>query len=903
MERKLFKYIWRNSWRDQLLVLSVVVIAQVFYFVSLDLPKRIVNNAIQGEAFTDSLSARFLEISLGPIDWLGLPEIAIFDGIELERVAYLVALCLAFLFFVVVNGWLKQRVNTEKGRLGERMLRRLRYELFDRVVRFPISYFRKVKQAEIATMIKDEVEPLGGFIGDAFIQPAFLGGQALTALFFIMVQSAWLGTVTIFVLGVQLVLIPRLRVRILQLGKQRQLTARQLAGRIAEVADGAVEMHSNDLSNFERADIVARLERIFLIRFELYQRKFFVKYINNMLAQVTPFLFYLIGGWLTLTGRFDVGSLVAAIGAYKDLPGPVKELIDWDQQRQDVQIKYDQVIEQFTPEQMLAPELQEVLDRPPVLEGGFSLSAVAVADESGGRVIEDATIELHPGEHWAMIGAGGGVEAIGPLLARLIRPQSGTLRLGAHDMADLPEAATGRHLAYVGEETYLLPLSILDNILYVFRHQPVAPAHYEGRALQHYQHRMAEASRSGNPQLDVGAEWIDYSEAGVADAQALAQRVITLLADFEIADDIYQFGLRGRIDPDREPELARRFLEARAALIHRLREPGYAGLVEVFDPARYSRNMTVAENLLFGTPKGPAFAQESLRDNAILAWVIEAKGLGLPLAQMGAKIAETMVELFADLPPGHPFFEQFSFISAEDLPGFQQLLTRTQKSGLEAAQPADRKRLAALTFPYIEARHRLSLIDPEMEARLLAARRAFAEALPADLKDTIEFYGPGRYNSSASVQDNILFGRLVHGQAQAQPKVLKLVVEVIDQLQLKSAVLTVGLDFNVGSGGKRLSAAQRQKVALLRVVLRRPQFLILSNTLASLETAAQPRIAANLRRLMAGRGLVVVTGNSGLALGFEHVAVMREGRIIEKGRLAAVNQPGSILHNLVEAKA
>ena len=35
-------------------------------------------------------------------------------------------------------------------------------------------------------MIKDEVEPLGGFIGDAFVQPAFLGGQALTALIFIL---------------------------------------------------------------------------------------------------------------------------------------------------------------------------------------------------------------------------------------------------------------------------------------------------------------------------------------------------------------------------------------------------------------------------------------------------------------------------------------------------------------------------------------------------------------------------------------------------------------------------------------------------------------------------------------------------------------------------------------------
>ena len=129
-----------------------------------------------------------------------MPEVTLFPGFELERLAYLVALCFSFLFFVVVNGWLKQLVNTEKGRLGERMLRRMRYELYDRVLRFPIGHFRKVKQAEVATMIKDEVEPLGGFIGDAYVTPAFLGGQALTALYFIFLQDWRLGIVSVVVL-------------------------------------------------------------------------------------------------------------------------------------------------------------------------------------------------------------------------------------------------------------------------------------------------------------------------------------------------------------------------------------------------------------------------------------------------------------------------------------------------------------------------------------------------------------------------------------------------------------------------------------------------------------------------------------------------------------------------------
>src|SRR5690606_23614999 len=106
------------------------------------------------------------------------------------------------------------------------------YSLIDRVLRLPTLHFRKVKAPEVATMVKDEVEPLGGFIGDAFVQPLFLGGQAATAMVFIVLQNFLLGTIAVAIVMIQAILIPRLRRRLLVLGKQRQLTARELAGRV-----------------------------------------------------------------------------------------------------------------------------------------------------------------------------------------------------------------------------------------------------------------------------------------------------------------------------------------------------------------------------------------------------------------------------------------------------------------------------------------------------------------------------------------------------------------------------------------------------------------------------------------------------------------------------------------------
>src|SRR4051812_11712118 len=46
MEKSLFRYIWRHSRRDQLIISMVVLASLPFYFASLDLPKRIVNEAI-----------------------------------------------------------------------------------------------------------------------------------------------------------------------------------------------------------------------------------------------------------------------------------------------------------------------------------------------------------------------------------------------------------------------------------------------------------------------------------------------------------------------------------------------------------------------------------------------------------------------------------------------------------------------------------------------------------------------------------------------------------------------------------------------------------------------------------------------------------------------------------------
>jgi putative ABC transport system ATP-binding protein len=913
MEKNLFKYIWQHSSQDQIWVLFIVLVSMPFYFLTLNLPKTIVNKAIQGEGFDDPrATAKFLEIVVTPPEFLTSllgESVTLSPGIDMERVPYLVALSMLFLALVCVNGLFKFYINLFKGRMGERMLRRLRFTLVDRVMRLPTLHFRKVKAPEVATMIKDEVEPLGGFIGDAFVQPLFLGGQAATAMVFIVLQNYLLGTIAVAIVIFQAILIPRLRKRLLVLGKERQLTARELAGRVGEIVEGIVEVHVNDTSNLERAEITSRLGQIYGIRYELYQRKFFVKFVNNFLAQITPFLFYLVGGYFAITGNLDIGQLVAVIAAYKDLPSPIKELIDWDQQRQDVEIKYTQVVNQFEHDGMLDAALQEpVIESVPPLEGDISVSNLTLSDDSGAKLVQNVSFSIGLSDHVAVVGGlNSGAEHVAEALVRLLMPAAGRISIGGVDLAEVSEAVIGRRFAYVGQDVYLRPISIRDNLLYGLMHAPMADPQYDDAGRRARAEQLEEAEATGNTLLDSNADWVDYKSAGVTDRDALEHRIIEVLRSVTMDEDIYRFGLRGTIDPVSQPDLAQSILRVRHAMRERLGSPPLSRLVEPFDASRYNRQATIAENLLFGTAIGKAFESSNLAGNGYVQEILRRTGLDVLLYEMGKSIAKTLVELFADLPPDHPFFEQVDFIGPDDLPLFEAALARVGTTEMSAAAAADQRMFFGLAFHYVEPRHRLALLDEDMQERILVARSAFREGLPDNLRTAIEFYEQDVYNAAASLQDNVLLGRIAYGVAEGPAQIAQAIDQVLTELGLRSAVFEVGLNYNVGTGGKRLNSLQRQKIGLARAILKRPDMIIINRSLAGLDKTSKDQIMdaviSAARDGFGGRrqGLFWVPADMADADRFDRVLVFEDGNVVESGPPSELQDRDSHFARLVAA--
>src|SRR5437764_8343159 len=194
----IYGFILRYSQREQIYLVVVTLLSFPFLYYSLELPKVIINQAIGGKDFP----------------W------TIF-GIEFHRISYLVLLCGVFLVLVLINGWFKYHLNVRKGRVGERMLRRLRYDLFQRLLRFPMHHFDRTATGEIIAMLTAELEPVGGFIGDAFALPIAQAGTLMTIFIFNVLHTPLLGAATVAHSPVQAYFIPKMQRRIRQLGRQR----------------------------------------------------------------------------------------------------------------------------------------------------------------------------------------------------------------------------------------------------------------------------------------------------------------------------------------------------------------------------------------------------------------------------------------------------------------------------------------------------------------------------------------------------------------------------------------------------------------------------------------------------------------------------------------------------------
>lgn len=860
MEPNLFSFIWKHSRRQQLWLLLLTFVSFPFLYLSLEIPKKIINDAIGAQT----------------------TQIDVY-GMQLSQVEYLLLLCCGFFGAVLIGGLMKMYINTLKGVLAERMLRRLRFELISRMLRFPKPYFRTTSQGELVSMISSEAEPMGGLMGDAVAQPVFQFGQMMTVIFFLFMQSFWFGIASVALIPLQAWLIPMLQRQINLMNKERIVEVRKLSTEIGETAAGITDLRVNGGWRFRLALFTDRLGKLFEIRFRIYKKKYFMKFINNMIGHLTPFMYYSAGGYLAIQGEITVGALVAALSAYKDLSSPWKELLTYYNQVQDMSLRWEVVTERFAPKNMIPEALFDgEPSTMPHLLGAIELRDVTVRDQDGNVVLENISVTIPPKSRVA-IQCTKPTErtALAELLLRETLPSSGEVIISGHPINSLHQAVIAARIGYANSHPYLFDGTLGDNLLMPLKTRPQTTPHAaRSRA-------MAEAARAGNSTDPLDVDWVDPEIAGLTDGAEVRDWWFKLVEAMGIDESMFRRTLRSCFDPALHPMLAHDIVALRPEIAAKLHERGLDEALFRFDPDQFNPAVPLAGNLLFATPIREFTPEALSRDDRFLQ-MLDGEGLTEEAIAISIGVIDTLNRAFGRDGTHHPLFRRL---------GLDEDIYR-RVSDIAAARNSRRgKRMSRqdramlLIVPFMLTAEQIGPTFPEeYKEKILAIRRARGAELREKLSDTFLPVTPDHYVPRLTVMENAIYGRVSQMAGARADEIEDVVAEVLSAHNLRHRTTAIIYDLQAGLGGTNLAPVFQERTAFTRAGIKRPDILIMDNVLASHNAASRLRTRERLRDLLPRSVLLFMEAKFENPDAYDMFIEIRNGRI--DGSLRSVAAAG-----------
>lgn len=145
------------------------------------------------------------------------------------------------------------------------------------------------------------------------------------------------------------------------------------------------------------------------------------------------------------------------------------------------------------------------------------------------------------------------------------------------------------------------------------------------------------------------------------------------------------------------------------------------------------------------------------------------------------------------------------------------------------------------------------------------------------LRDKISFVGQGTFLFSATMKENIRFGKpsATDDEIIAAAKAANAHEFIVD--------LPQGYDTQVGENGAFLSGGQRQRLAIARAILKDSPILLLDEATSALDARSEALVQDAIHHLTRGRTTIVIAHRLTTVLEADKICVINEGQLIEQG--------------------
>ena len=439
--RRVSGYIWPHRSR------MLWALAQVCLISALELlkpwPLKLIIDSVLGGA---------------PLPWGLAPD-------DLGTGALLLGACAALVIIYAALGAANVFANVTTIRIGQRMVRDLRSDLYAHLHRLSMAFHSRAQAGDLLYRVTADTFALQALTMNCLF-PAVSALILLVGMSVVMVQLD--AELTLLALGV----CPILLLAIGRLNRQISAAAGEMRERESEVfgvvqrAMGAMRV----IQAFTREDdehrrFMTASERSLAAGLRLYTLQTFYSGVVNLVIALGTAAVVWVGARHVLDSTLTVGSLVVFISYLAALYGPINNMFQVYGLAQSARVGVRRVLDVLDVE-------RDLPDGDRTFPSGGARGEVVWEDvdfqyATGGPLIHTVSLRVAPGQRVAVVGpTGAGKSTLLSLLPRFYDPTRGRVLVDGHDVREYRLASLRRQIAMVLQPPLLFPVSLRENIAF-----------------------------------------------------------------------------------------------------------------------------------------------------------------------------------------------------------------------------------------------------------------------------------------------------------------------------------------------------------------------------------------------------------------------------------------------------
>jgi ATP-binding cassette, subfamily B, bacterial MsbA len=400
----------------------------------------------------------------GFIAWLVKPAM---DDIFLKRDLFMLkVLPLVLLGTYVVKGSARYGQSYLMAAVGERVIARIRRELYRHILGMSLSFYSQVHSAELMTRVVNDVNRLARLSSTVLVMVVRQMGTIVALLTVMFIREWLLALIAVTIFPAVGVLFRTLGRKLYKIGKRSQEKVSELNIVLQEAFTGnkIVKAFGRERLQQERFDgINDRLMRLAL-------KDHRVDELSEPLIEILGAIGIMgaiwYGGYRVISGALTPGEFFSFTAAVILLYGPVRQL--------------GRIMNTVEQSISSVERVFDILDTPPSITD--APGAVALQDfrdriafeavsfrypESDDDVLSEISLTVSKGEMVAFVGmSGAGKTTLMDLLPRFHDVKGGRISLDGRDLRDVSVASLRALMGIVTQETFLFADSIAYNIAY-----------------------------------------------------------------------------------------------------------------------------------------------------------------------------------------------------------------------------------------------------------------------------------------------------------------------------------------------------------------------------------------------------------------------------------------------------